>query len=373
MKKTLILLILIISILSACGQNYDNRKYWSDEEITLDDFKGNPIEYSPFVSELQYFIGYEYKTDKVKDMKYSRFVTYTYIDRSISWIKSEGKNEITLLYNQTILNLAELYSRKLENKLNCLELVKGQENSLAHQYFSSIFDQCNKTINQFKGETSYGIKDSLVLRWHQKSIDDLRTTKRIDIPDYEEKNNSWGMDIGLGYGFLTGEISNYLNNHIDFLQYGFMYSHKKYSYDLRAILGAHTAKQSFDNNKYSLAADTGNLVAFIEASAGYQLYKNDRVSIYPFVGFGIFQLSRSDKSNDNETIEGPIKLQPNIGLNFDYKIKSASISSRQRTDLILKTRITYEPINYTGDLKGGTWNLTIGIGGVFQSIRFLEK
>ena len=171
--------------------------------------------------------------------------------------------------------MTELYSRKLENKLNSLELVNGQENNIAHQYFSTLSDQCNKTVNQFKGETNYGLIDSLVLIWYQKSIDDLKTTKRIDIPDYEEKNNSWGMDIGFGYGFLTGEISNYLNNHIDVLQYGFMYSHKKLYFDLRAIIGAHTAKQSFDNNKYSLVNNAGNLVTFIETSVGYQFYKNE--------------------------------------------------------------------------------------------------
>lgn len=367
--STAILFLVFITGLNA--QYFDNRKYWSEEELDYDDFRANPIEFSPFVSEIQYFTSYEYKTREVNGMNYRSFEVSTYVDRSLSWIREEGETPLTLLYCQTIFNIAELYARKMERQLNQLEINAGQENLYVHEVFATYNDRCNRAINQFKGETNYGTIDSLVVKNYEASKQELKNNPRIIFPNYEEKNRSWGMDIGLGYGILQGEITDYLHNYIDFLNYGAMYNHGRFYYDLRLYLGAHKAKQEYNHEKYSLDADTGNLVSFIELSGGYQLLNYRKISVYPFIGFGMLQMSRTNHY-DNTSIEGPVKFQPNVGLHLDYRLKSTAISPSQRSDMVLKARITYEPVNYLDHLEGGTLNLFLGIGMTFEAIRFVD-
>lgn len=371
MKAFYILVCVVFLNLNVFSQEANNRKLWSKEELVYSDFWEKPIDHSPFVSELQYIIGYEYKTRNVSGINYTSFVVSSYVDRNISWIKPEGKTINTLIYCQTIFNIAELYARKLEKKLNNLVIDENQENLYVHELFNTYLDSCNKVISLFKGETSYGIKESIVMDRYNESWEKLKSLPRTKLPDYDELNKAWGMDIGLGYGVLKGEISESLNNHIDFLNYGFMYNRNNLYYDLRFLIGTHKAKKEFKNKEYSLAKDTGSLVVFVDLSIGYQVLNGHKFSAYPFAGLTLMQMSRTNKI-DKKAIEGPYNIHPVLGMQFNYWLKTPSLNTNLKTNIMLKARVTYEPINYVGALNGNSIRVYLGVGIDLESIKLKD-
>ena len=112
--RILLTIISIIIIVGVYGQ--ENRKNWTDGKLTWNDFQER--EQSIGVSELEYFLGYNTGKHKFNDTTVFRIQTFCYMDRNLSWIDKDFKNNQYLKYNQVIFNIAELYRRKLQYALD---------------------------------------------------------------------------------------------------------------------------------------------------------------------------------------------------------------------------------------------------------------
>jgi hypothetical protein len=370
MLKTIPYLLTLFSVF--CLQGQDSlviKKYWIEGDLVQVDFKAKVKESSNLSSEIHFYFGYAYQTDKMDGVNYSRYVAFTYIDCALSWIKPEARNGTILRYNQTIFNISELYSRKLERKLNALEARNEARPEEISQYFQTFKSERDEVIATFKLEAERGLNDSAVFVWQEKILMELSETPRLGIPNYKLKNSSWSIDFGLGYGVLSGAMRDYLNNPLNWLQYGLMIEHRKVYYEMRATVGTLNTRKDLDMGNFSLAKGELNSLALFGFSAGYRLYKNDRMTLYPFAGFGIMQLSST--TSENERIDGPTRYQPNAGLNLDYRLKSIDLNHTVRMDSFLKFRSTYEWINYDGALQGGMLNFNVGFGITFQQIKVI--
>ncbi len=372
MKIRLGLITFLLLNLSLFAQEFEYRRYWSKEPLTEADFQGTPLLNSPFISDLHFNMGYEYATEEINGVDYSSYVSYTYADRSTSWIKEEAKDSINYLYNTTILNIVEYYSRKLERELNQIRGNSQYANNLANQHYKEQVDRYQQEIHRFQVETERGKHDSIVLAWYSRTMEDLEKSPRLDPSNKVDEAGAFSFDMGFGYAINTGEYGDYLNNRFDYLLYGFMYQHNRWYYDLRAKVGTHKSKLALDHPDYSFGADTGNTTAIVNLSAGFQFVKNDKWEVYPFVGAGFFNLSRRNPENNNAPIEGPIRFHPLIGLNLDFKVKALNGNYHNRSEWIIRTRFSYEPYNYVGPLQGGSFNISISTGLKYQRTRIVE-
>ena len=100
---------------------------------------------------------------------------------------------------------------------------------------------------------------------------------------------------------------------------------------------------------------------------GYPLSINDNYSITPFAGIGWVEFSvRANDQNykDYRLLDFTYVL----GLNFDYNFsKQINLLNyflfREKSNWLLRARFTATPFNIDNNIKGWSYNLTIGVGG----------
>jgi hypothetical protein len=368
MKYILIALnILIINIYNyAQVDTASSILYWSENPITWDDFKGAPSRTSPNNSEFGYVIGYRNSETEIEDGTVTWIETYCYMDRYSSWAKSLGKSKTALLYHQTQFDLVELYSRKLQTEINLLTgdrfEITNKLNTLLNDYGSRLKGQ----IGMFDYETDGGSNSTGVEYWNQKTKNELKALERSTLPNFYVSKFGIGMSFDFGYGILTGNSTDYFSNNFNFA-FGFDVAYKPIMLFLRGTLGFNSIKKDFTSENLNWSKDLNTGIAIPEITLGYPLLINDNYSITPFAGIGWVEFSvRTNDQNykDYRLLDFTYVL----GLNFDYNFsKQINLLNyflfREKSNWLLRARFTAAPFNIDNNIKGWSYNLTIGVGG----------
>ena len=139
------------------------QKNWNDGKLTWQDFseRSGPN----VISELKYFLGYNTLKQRFGDTTVIRFVAKGYIDKKLSWINPEFKNDQYLRYNQVIFDIVETYRRRLQYELDRLITYFEIEGK-----FNQIYNSCNVEIEKFQKESNEGKELNSILFWEQKNI-----------------------------------------------------------------------------------------------------------------------------------------------------------------------------------------------------------
>ena len=160
MKKSHLLLIILFISLNTNAQDY--RKYWSDGNLLLSDFQAKPTKQS--ASHLAYVLLYETDKKIIDNVVYEGVFTDAYIDKSLSYIHANLKDEHHLKYNQVIFNIVEIHKRKLQNRIFALENIYSIKS-----LFRDIKSQLDRKILDFQEEGSYGIDKDITANWLSKT------------------------------------------------------------------------------------------------------------------------------------------------------------------------------------------------------------
>lgn len=340
--------------------------YWSENPINWDDFKGAPSRTSGNNSEFSYVIGYGNSETETEDGTVTWIKTYCYMDRYSSWAKFGGRTKTSLLYHQTQFDLVELYSRKLQLEINKLTgdgiEIKNKLNLLLNDYGSRLKGQ----IGMLDYETDGGSNSTGVEYWNQKTNNELKTVERNTVPDYYVSKFGIGMSFDFGYGMLTGSSTDYFSNNFNFA-FGFDVAYKPFVLFLRGTFGPNSIKKNFNSENLNWSKDLNTGIAIPELTLGYPFLINRNYTFTPFAGIGWveFSVMGNDKNyNDHQLIDFAYV----IGLNFDYNFgKQINLLNyflfREQSNWLLRTRFTAVPFNIDNNLKGWSYNLTIGIGG----------
>jgi hypothetical protein len=169
MKYFHIILILLFSINSAIGQKKDSVTYKSD--LSWSDFKGKPIVESEKMGVLSCTI--QMKTEKVNVWTgVTTLKTWSVFYPSDSWIKENSKTEQMLTYFQGILNICEIYARKLSKEIN-LKKINGSNKAKMTKIFQD-FDKLNIQEQEKYGiETNFGKNNEQLKIWTEKLKSEL--------------------------------------------------------------------------------------------------------------------------------------------------------------------------------------------------------
>lgn len=361
--------ILIVLLLTIQGISYaQDIKIWREGSIGIEDFKASPIEDLCFSSELSYGIEYQYETVYIEEDPHSMFRTYAYIRRDESWFASYDTISI-LTYNQCLFNIVEWHSRLLERDLN----LKGSssEGSLYRNY--ELFDKHNENLRKdlysFRHQSKYGLVDSILSLWEDSITQLLNLNPRV-LPEVVLKDQGFKIDYGTGYTLYQGDIPNYLNNHFYGLNFGMLAHYNRSNFEFRSLIGGAKSKQEWNHELYEMKLDTFNYVSQISFNYGYDILRTSKLSIQPTVGFGIFQMSRTDPNNRNQTLAGPVMVYPLTSINFDYNFDVFKTDHNGQYNLYLRTRFEYARINYIERLQGAMINVLLSIGVNFISSRY---
>ena len=348
--------------------------YWGEKDLTWGDFQGVPPKNSNYSSEISYGIGYrpfEKPVDSL-DMDVRWIETYCYMDRGASWVKENEKTDVNLLYNQTIFDIVELYSRRLQEEINHLSgstfAITNTLDELLREYDSKI-----KNVHAIiSSETYDGMNGDRVNYWYNKTRLELSQQKKKIIPDYQLGHWGLGMSFDLGYGTISGVSKDYLSNKFFNLSFGFDVGYKPLIFYLRIVAGFNSVKNEFTYEDRIWEKDLSTSLGVIELTAGYPIFNSNSLCLTPFIGPGIVELAVN--SQDGKYKDYRIdKFTGVFGLNLDYKFSKGldllnDFIFRQKSNWIIRARLTIAPFKMDERIKGWSVNFTVGVGGFLNSV-----
>lgn len=345
--------------------------FWNERQIVLDDFKGIPPEHSSNISEFSYVIGYRPFKKEIDDIQVKWIETYCYMDRYSSWIKSDYKNPTVLLFNQTIFDIIELYTRKLQDEINRTADDDDDLLNKLHLMLEDYSSRAKAKVAELYSETNNGQSRTAVEYWNQKTKKELELQKRELLPEYKLGKWGLGFTFDLGFGVISGNASEYFSNNFAFA-FGFDIGYRPFIFYLRGILGFNSLKKEVMIEDKIWTTNLNTEIAIPEFSVGYPVINNDDYSITPFAGIGGVEFSVIEK-NDAYNDYHKTAFTAVFGFNFDYKFSKElnllkDFLFKDKSSWLIRARFTAAPFNLNDEIKGWSFNLTLGIGGFGNSL-----
>lgn len=368
--KTIIFFLLIFGLLNS--QTLDTI-HWRPKVLTWDNFKGTPPINPQIGSRLNFFIEYEFGS---QSMPFSlvRFEVHNYMNEQNSWINSSYKNSLTLLYNQTIFDIAELYARRIQYELNRTTVNFLDVQKIADSIYYDYFFICQDEINRFQFDTDYGMKDERVEFWADSVNRDLEVQPMEIIPPYVKSEIGYGFDFIVGTGAYTNGLNDYLKIPFKY-GYGFEASYKDFILYLRTTIGSSSLLKdfyhSYDWPSYKWPSGYKISTASFESSIGYLAIKKESYQINPFAGIGWYALSPNTR--DSLYIDQNLSNYSAVfGINLDYKIGrniTFNYKMKEETFLNIRARLYVITADLSDEFKGASINFGLGLSGLGNLIK----
>ncbi|MBK0401695.1 hypothetical protein I5M27_01785 [Adhaeribacter sp. BT258] len=346
-----------------------HQKLWEEGSVVTGDFKGEPLLNAAANSDLSYQIGYFPEKIKRPDSTIFRYSAFSFMDRNKSWLNPKANPEQLLKYNQVILNLVEVYERKLQRELNLLT-----DQAEADAVTSQLFNQLNQETKRLASETRNGEDGAMVAQYLAGTEKQLAEDPASLLPNFSDRNFSYGVHAGFGYSGLTGNMNRYFQNPIN-LVFGLDAGYKKLVLHLNATQGFSEVKNNFTEARI-WPADIRVSVNLIEASAGFRLLHTARLNLIPFAGWAFADFSGSDK-NDVYRYHELQEHTFSAGICLDYKLRHrlnfipGYFGKPEGSETRIRTRLSFIPVQYNDQQKGGIVSLSasLNFGGRMLKVR----
>ncbi|WP_026775892.1 hypothetical protein [Polaribacter sp. Hel_I_88] len=364
MKKHFLLIILFACSFSINSQEY--RKFWEDGKLTWEDFQGKPNQNNP--TYLAYVLMYQTDKKVINDITYFGVFSDAYIDKSLSYVHNNLKDEHHLNYNQVIFNIVEIHKRKLQKRIYTIDNIFNI-NSL----FSDTKNQLEGEILNFQEEGSYGIQKDVTEKWLLKTTQLLASTNIFEIPDYRKSNWTYGLYGGVDFGVYGNEYSEIFNNTIA-LSLGFEFSYKKVFMGLNMNITNSKLNKDLVDDTLIIPKGEKSTISVLNGYFGYPVYESKKFRILPFVGYGVQLFGEAGDQDDKQEISAGASI---FGLNFDFKSKKTVnftptiFDLREEGNSYFRARIFVSNSNFNPNLKGYSINIGLfyGIEGRLLSIK----
>lgn len=367
MKKLFIVLIYFVSIFPIVAQSKNDAfVYWNERKIEWKDFQGiAPTYVDSYSSEIKYGIGYRTFKKEANDVEFQWIETYSYMDKTSSWVKENYKKPEYLLYNQVIFNIAELYSRKMQLEINAVSGTINEVRINLDEILKRTQEQCNNRAANFALSSEYGTKSRIVDYWFGKIETELKEEIRNEYPPFSISDWGYGITFDFGYGILTNSSKDYFSHPV-LMAFGFDAQYKSTLFFLRAIVGFNKVKQTFHNGKEQWPNELKSGIALADLSVGYPLFSSNKIVLTPFAGLGYMEFSSNDQSEQYKGYSFG-KATITLGVNCDYLFNQKidffnDAFSMGKSHYLVRTRITAAPYNFSNGINGWSFNFTVGLG-----------
>jgi hypothetical protein len=366
MKKITLLIFsfLLLSSLNLVAGDYDNPRKWEEGKLTWDDFQGVPGRDGS--SRFSYYLGHTTEKISVDGIKVQKQLAYLIMERELSWVTPENKNPQHLRYNQVIFDIAESFRRKLQYRLDRADITFEYT-----PIFESIFSQCENEIQRFQNESGFGNKLEVIEIWEESYAKRLSGDKNYIIPDYELGDWGVAMHFDLATTMITGDPSEYFSPRLGG-GFGFSGSYKDIALNLNMYIVFTNVKKHYPFDGGYFDNDRAISHTLLDASLGYHIINNRHIKVTPFIGYGGIEFSDNvSETNPDRFIDdgivGGVEAQFKIYRKLDL-IPESFWTSRGMDETTIYTRFAMSRLDRFNDLKGYSFNFSIGIGLNWQNI-----
>ena len=175
----LTLLISIICLLTnyALGQSDQDNLQWSaTHKLTLDDFSIKTKSNETTSSFAQFSVDYQISGFDFLTKNFNKKV-HNYIIKTASWIDTTTNINQSLLYQQTLFDICEIYTRQFRKELreNRKKIANGTE--IARELNNKVMTDFSKRRIEYDRETKYGTDLTKQKEWENQIQKELLELK----------------------------------------------------------------------------------------------------------------------------------------------------------------------------------------------------
>jgi len=154
--------------------------YWSEDvPLNWSDFQGIPSDTAgKYASDIRVYN--PASIQKMNIFSPAKLTAFCVFDKKNSWVNKKLANDDLLLYNQTIFDIYELYTRTLRKTFDSTDFAVDDYKEKFQEMTEKINSDLKDTVNKFKSDTQSGQFKEAIRPWYNKirhELDDLKKYK----------------------------------------------------------------------------------------------------------------------------------------------------------------------------------------------------
>lgn len=289
---------------------------WKDGRLTWDDFLKEDFHPDTVATTIYYTWKTVPSREKYGNLVIQRNISELYMDKTLSWVRTDCMTDANLRYQQVIFDLAELYRRKFQKELDSSP---GLYDELLHFYDKA----CDKTIEEYRYKSTDGKNTVQTSIYEQKIRAELERIPDNDtIPGFVCKDFGIGYYIGAQTEVFFGTPASSLTP-AAYMIAGAEFAYRKSIFGIEAIIGGGSIKQPFSTLSHTWDKGTGYSAIGLSATYTYPFIDSSRWRLGPFVSGGVNTLHNTGKEDSGEKEITGFKAA--AGVNFAWKIRRRAI------------------------------------------------
>lgn len=372
MKKNYVIIITFVlsTLVSNVKSQSGNYQYWNDSALTWTDFYETPpaAAVDSNLSNFEYRIGVQYEKNKTSDTTLIHSKVYAYMFKKHSWVKEEAKSPTFLAYHQLLLEMLEVYRRKIQLVYYTID----------DPYITdSLYSENVRAFENQKAELTATYhttpnKDSLIAAYQTEITNQLTTSNIDNSSNLSFSKLNYGINVSAGYLTFDNSLKEKFNNS-PLLNIGLDFGNHKFRFGLGGTIGWNKVKTTFnDTREWKKDLNVGILA--VELNAGYNL-SFSKFTVRPFGGIMYFQLSQTgDLNATNGYVIGGGSLV--TGIIADYKlskklnlIPGSLFYNRMYAEMDIRFKVSLIPMDYGVRYQSKTLLFTIGVSSLNKVVK----
>ncbi|MEZ4903665.1 MAG: hypothetical protein R2822_18865 [Spirosomataceae bacterium] len=151
----------------------DTVYYHPKRLLTWQDFLGVPSPLSRYAAQVFTSFGFEARSSVANRVLELRVKTKVWIDKSISWVRTNAKNDYVLDHEQLHFDITRLAAERFKRHLLTMRFsVEDYSSELQYEYLE-YYKLHTQLQEQYDNETNHGINTTTQAQWVKKVRDEL--------------------------------------------------------------------------------------------------------------------------------------------------------------------------------------------------------
>jgi hypothetical protein len=147
--------------------------YNKKRPLAWKDFKGGTKFGSRWAAQVFTSFGFEMRSSVQNRIVRVKLRTYVWLDKTISWVRPDAKNDYTLAHEQLHFDITKLVAERFKRKIAALTFTVEDFNSEIQYQYLEFYRVLSLMQEKYDGETNHGLNTADQARWIKKVNEEL--------------------------------------------------------------------------------------------------------------------------------------------------------------------------------------------------------
>jgi len=153
----------------------DTLHYHSERPLVWKDFLGAPSVLSRWAAQIFTSFGFEARSSVSNRVLELRVKTKVWMDKTISWVRQDSKNDYVLDHEQLHFDITRLVAERFRRHLKSMQISSEDFSSEIQYQYIEFYRKHTELQQQYDEETAHGINKPQQAEWVKKVRDELRS------------------------------------------------------------------------------------------------------------------------------------------------------------------------------------------------------